>query len=170
MKGVAINGFLGYPQIQIYALSANHQNGKKRGMSSTNDIGNANENRCIKELEKDGWMCYKARRFVILTQHGPRSARVDHFSAFDVIAAKDEYIRFIQVGAPTDESHKKAKIRKNFPFWFHHKYISIEIWIYTKEGRFWQHNDLIMVPGVRGRIKETWVRKENLLAKNAMSA
>ena len=130
-------------------------------MASTNDIGNANENRAVKELEKDGWMCWKARRFTVITHEGPRNMRVDHFGAFDIIAAKDEYIRFIQVGDPTSISHKKAKIRKNFPFWFHHRYVSIEIWAYYKEGRFWKHRDLVQVPGVRDRIKEAWVDREN---------
>jgi len=66
------------------------------------------------------------------------SAQNDFFYAFDLIAIKNNEIRFIQVTSGTKSSlskHKK-KIEENFPFSFSNT-VSIELWFYYKiKGRW----------------------------------
>jgi hypothetical protein len=66
------------------------------------------------------------------------SAQNDFFYAFDLIAIKNNEVRFIQVTSGTKSSlskHKK-KIEENFPFTFSDT-VSIELWFYYKiKGRW----------------------------------
>jgi len=66
------------------------------------------------------------------------SAQNDFFYAFDLIAIKNNEIKFIQVTSGTKSSlskHKK-KIEENFPFSFSDT-VSIELWFYYKiKGRW----------------------------------
>jgi hypothetical protein len=66
------------------------------------------------------------------------SAQNDFFYAFDLIAIKNNEVRFIQVTSGTKSSlskHKK-KIEENFPFNFSDT-VSIELWFYYKIKGKW---------------------------------
>jgi len=67
------------------------------------------------------------------------SAQNDFFFSFDLIAVKDNEVRFIQVtsGTLSSLSKHKKKIEENFPFSFS-SVVSIELWYYYKIGGRWK--------------------------------
>jgi len=67
------------------------------------------------------------------------SAQNDFFYAFDLIAIKNNEVRFIQItsGTKSSLSRHKKKIEENFPFSFSDT-VSIELWFYYKIKGKWE--------------------------------
>jgi hypothetical protein len=97
------------------------------------------EIKAMAELLEKGYSVARATLKPVKVSGKWVSAQNDFFYAFDLIAIKNNEIRFIQVTSGTKSSlskHKK-KIEENFPFSFSDT-VSIELWFYYKIKRKWE--------------------------------
>jgi len=105
------------------------------------------EHRAQKELEKKGYKVVRAMasgKFIngkYITHYN------DFFNAFDLIAVKDNEVRFVQVTSGEQLNSHKNKVKANFNFFFP-KVVSIEIWYYYKLKGKWQYRILYLRNGV----------------------
>jgi hypothetical protein len=97
------------------------------------------EVRAMKELKEKGYAVARATLKPVRIGKKWLSAQNDFFFSFDLIAVKDNEVRFIQVTSGTKSSlnkHKK-KIEENFPFSFSST-VSVELWFYYKLRGKWK--------------------------------
>ncbi len=97
------------------------------------------EVRAMKELKEKGYAVARATLKPIRIGKKWLSAQNDFFFSFDLIAVRDNEVRFIQVTSGTKSSlnkHKK-KIEENFPFSFSST-VSVELWFYYKLRGKWK--------------------------------
>lgn len=113
------------------------------------------ETKAKKELEKDGYLVDKAWLEASYIGPGkPVAKRRDFFRAFDLIAVRDNEVRFIQVTS-TEELAKKdphdilgmhrRKINEVFPV-----DVPLEIWFFRKNGRSWEKSIYTRTKGEDG--------------------
>ena len=104
------------------------------------------ERRAQKELEKKGYKVIRAMasgRFIngkYITHYN------DFFSVFDLIAVKDNEVRFIQVTSGEQLSSHKSKVKANFNFTFKN-IVTVEIWYFYKLKGKWQYRILYLKDG-----------------------
>jgi len=104
------------------------------------------ERRAQKELEKKGYKVVRAMasgRFIngkYITHYN------DFFNVFDLIAVKDNEVRFIQITSGEQLSSHKSKVKANFNFSFKNT-VTIEIWYYYKLKGKWQYKILYLKDG-----------------------
>jgi len=104
------------------------------------------ERRAKKELEEKGYKVIRAMasgRFFngkYITHYN------DFFNVFDLIAVKDNEVRFIQVTSGEQLSSHKSKIKVNFDFSFK-DIVTIELWYYYKLKGKWQYRILYLKNG-----------------------
>ena len=97
------------------------------------------ELRAMHELQEKGYAVARATLKPVKVSGKWLSAQNDFFFSFDLIAVKNDDVRFIQVTSGTQSSlskHKK-KIEENFPFSFSNV-VSVELWFYYKLGGKWK--------------------------------
>jgi hypothetical protein len=97
------------------------------------------EIKAMAELLEKGYAVARATLKPVKVSGKWVSAQNDFFYAFDLIAIKNNEVRFIQVTSGTKSSlskHKK-KIEENFPFGFSDT-VSIELWFYYKIKGKWE--------------------------------
>jgi len=97
------------------------------------------EIKAMAELLEKGYAVARATLKPVKVSGKWVSAQNDFFYAFDLIAIKNNEVRFIQVTSGTKSSlskHKK-KIEENFPFSFSDT-VSIELWFYYKIKGKWE--------------------------------
>ena len=97
------------------------------------------EVRAMHELQEKGYAVARATLKPVKVKGKWVSAQNDFFFSFDLIAVKDNEVRFIQVtsGTLSSLSKHKKKIEENFPFSFS-SVVSIELWYYYKIGGRWK--------------------------------
>ncbi|MGC8584876.1 MAG: hypothetical protein ACP5L4_01975 [Thermoplasmata archaeon] len=96
------------------------------------------EYRAMKELKENGYAITRATLKPVKIGKKWLSAQNDFFFSFDLIAVKDNEVRFIQVTSGTRSSlskHKK-KIERNFSFSFP-SIVSVELWFFYKLSGRW---------------------------------
>jgi hypothetical protein len=97
------------------------------------------ELKAMHELQEKGYAVARATLKPVKVGGKWLSAQNDFFFSFDLIAVKNDDVRFIQVTSGTQSSlskHKK-KIEENFPFSFS-SVVSVELWFYYKLGGRWK--------------------------------
>jgi hypothetical protein len=97
------------------------------------------EIKAMAELFEKGYSVARATLKPVKVSGKWVSAQNDFFYAFDLIAIKNNEIRFIQVtsGTKSSLSRHKKKIEENFPFSFSDT-VSIELWFYYKIKGKWE--------------------------------
>jgi len=88
--------------------------------------GNYRQRQCHKELERDGWLCYTARR-------GFMGQDIDLLNLWDILAYRDGYFKLIQVKSNKIYGKEKEKYRA---FKVDGVIVKTELWIYENyKGR-----------------------------------
>ncbi len=105
------------------------------------------EVRAKKELEGKGYAVARAMSSARIIGSKYVAHYNDFFNSFDLIAVKDNEVRFIQVTSGTQLSSHKKKVKENFPYLFT-KVVSVEMWYYYKLGRKWEYTISYLRNGV----------------------
>lgn len=103
--------------------------------------------RAKKELEERGYTTARAMSSARIIGGKYIANYNDFFNAFDLIAVKNNEVRFIQVTSGTQLSSHKKKVKDNFPFFFT-KVVTVELWYYYKLGRKWEHTVSYLKNGI----------------------
>ncbi|MGC8699227.1 MAG: hypothetical protein ACP5RE_03530 [Candidatus Acidifodinimicrobium sp.] len=105
------------------------------------------EIRAKKELEEKGYAVARAMSSARVIGGKYIAHYNDFFNAFDLIAVKDNEVRFIQVTSGKQLSSHKKKVKDNFPFFFP-KVVTVELWYYYKLGRKWEYKISFLRNGI----------------------
>jgi hypothetical protein len=104
------------------------------------------ELRAKQELEQRGYTVARATISTRFIKNMYITNYNDFFNSFDLIAARNDEVRFIQVTSGTQLSPHKRKVLQNFPYSFKCG-VSVEIWYYYKLGRKWEKTISLLKDG-----------------------